>query len=100
MSKPQAFKTNIKRPTDQQIIAASHGIPFKHCPSCGASISASQKYCYDCTRIVELGLHKRVYQPSGTDNRMDSQGVQSYPSDKNHSGYSDTISNKKIGRQI
>lgn len=89
-------KSSISKPTDAQVFAATKGIPFKHCPSCGNSIAASQPYCWECKRLVELGMRDAVKQPTGVEDRsQDTQEPQSNPSG-DHSGYSDFIPSSKF----
>ncbi len=88
MAKP---KSNISKPTDEQVFAATKGQPFKKCPSCGNSIGPSQPYCWECKRLVELGMKTAMkqFQPD-----QDTQEKQSYASNR-HDGYSDSIKTKK-----
>lgn len=101
MAKQQ--KSNIQKPTDEQVFAATRGTPFKKCPSCGQSIGPSQPYCWECKRLVEIGFGPTPRaggqgqpepQTVGGDDQ-DTQEKQSYRSD-NHSGYGDHIPSGKI----
>lgn len=95
-------KSGIRKPSDAEVMAATVGHPFKRCV-CGASIAASQPFCYECRRLVEIGwgpVPRRggLGQPEpqivgGTD--QDTQEKQSYDA-FNRSGYSDTIPTGKI----
>jgi hypothetical protein len=90
------FKSNINKPTDAEVHAFGAGRPFKKCPSCGQSIGPKQPYCWECKRLVELGMKDAVKQPVGvSDTSQDTQEKQSNPS-HNHSGYRDQISSKKF----
>lgn len=81
----------FSREMEPQIQAASCGRPFTKC-SCGASIPASFGQCAECARLSKIG-----FGPAAPKNPVvDTQEAQSYPSDKDHSGYSDTISSKKF----
>lgn len=80
------FKSGIQKPTDEQVMATTKGIPFKKCPSCGNSIGASQPYCWECKRLVELGMKDAVPQFVQPHPDRDPQEAQSYPSGR-HDGY-------------
>lgn len=77
---------------DAEFQAVSQGRPFKKC-ACGSPIPDSSKACNECARLDELGFHGK---PSMIE---DTNQVQSYSSDKDHSGYSDSIPSGKVNRE-
>lgn len=94
------FKSNITKPTDEQVLAASRGVPFKKCPNCGNSIGPSQPYCLECKRLIEIGFgpapraggHGQPEPQTVGGMDQDTQEPQSYPSHR-HDGYQDYIPN-------
>lgn len=77
---------------DAEFQAVAAGRPFKKC-KCGSPIPGGEKACNECKRLEELGFHGK---PSTIE---DTNEVQSYPSDHDHSGYSDSIPSNKINRE-
>ena len=80
------------RPTDKQLAAVTRGVPFKHCESCGNSITGSECYCPECARLTRYNMAPAVKQfvPAN-----DTQSKQSYPSNK-HGGYTALTGNPKF----
>lgn len=86
MAKP--FKSNLNKPTDAQVMAATVGIPFGTCKQCGLRTVTNSVICPECARLEEIGFGPVPRTPHVLPGQ-DTQPIQSYPSD-NHSGYSDT----------
>lgn len=83
------FKSNISKPTMDQVMAATQGIPFGTCKQCGLRTVTNSVQCPECARLEEIGFgpfERAPYAKPG----QDTQPAQSNPSD-NRSGYSDTI---------
>jgi hypothetical protein len=83
------FKSNVSKPSDAEIFAATRGIPFGTCKQCGLRTVTNQVLCPECERLEKIGFGPTPRTPNVPPGQ-DTTPVQSYPSDK-HSGYGDTI---------
>jgi hypothetical protein len=88
------FKSNIQKPTDEQVHAFGAGRPFGKCRQCGLSIVASKVVCPECERLTEVGFGPVPRAPKPLPGQ-DTQPAQSYPSD-DHAGYQDSIPNRNF----
>jgi hypothetical protein len=88
------FKSNIQKPTDEQLLAISAGRPFGTCRQCGLRTVAGQVNCPECERLIEIGFGPVPRSPYPLPGQ-DTTPVQSNDA-FNHKGYKDTISNKKF----
>lgn len=91
MAKP--FKSNLRKPTDAEVMSMSKGIPFGTCKQCGLRTITNSVQCPECARLEEIGFGPVPRAPHALPGQ-DTQPAQSHPSD-NHSGYSDTIPSGK-----
>jgi len=87
MAKEQ--KSNISKPTMDQVMAATRGIPFGTCKQCGLRTITTAVLCPECERLMDIGFGPVPRAPYARPGQ-DTQPAQSNPSD-NRSGYSDTI---------
>lgn len=90
----QPFKSNISKPTDEQIFEATKGIPFGTCKVCGLRTVTKAVLCPECERLAEIGfgpVPRSPHVPPG----QDTAPVQSGDA-FNHKGYSDTIPSGKF----
>jgi hypothetical protein len=93
MPTPKAPFNSIRKPTDAQLADALRPHPFKSCPNCGRPAVSSERYCRECSRLVEEGFGVTPRAPHPT--VRDTQQPQSSNA-FDHKGYSDSISSAKI----
>jgi hypothetical protein len=88
------FKSNISKPTDEQIFAATKGIPFGTCKQCGLRTVTNSVQCPECARLEEIGFGPVPRSPNALPGQ-DTQPAQSYDAFK-HGGFSTTQPKGKI----
>ena len=88
------FKSNIKKPTDADLLAFTKSRPFGTCKQCGLRVVAPHVICPECTRVEEVGFGPVPRTPHARPGDVETP-VQSHDA-FDHSGYSDTIPTTKI----
>ena len=90
----KAFKSNLNKPTDAEVMAATRGIPFGTCKQCGLPTVTNSVICPECQRLIEIGFGPVPRTPHPLPGQ-DTQPVQSNDAFR-HDGYSDTIPKGKF----